>query len=244
VLLTEGVGKIERASAFRPYTELSYLARPVAVTVDGQPIRSRHGLTFAPRAELGAAAPELDRLVVAGADAARRAAADRLPLPERLTPVHLHDRPGFAFDGALRDIARTYDVTTARWVAKTLQYPTTDPELSGPAWPWALTLKVIPPVAVSAPGRSNLRSASRAWSASISTNAPMSAAPASGTLTKNTASQPRERVSTPPSKTPTTRPAAPQPPQTPRARLRSRPSANVMLISARVPGKTKAPPRP
>ena len=107
VLLTDGVGETELASAFRPYTELSYLARPVAVTTDGQPIRSRHGLTFAPAPTLASAAPELDRLVVPGADAARRAAADGLSLPERLSPVYLHQQPGFAFDGALGDIART-----------------------------------------------------------------------------------------------------------------------------------------
>jgi putative intracellular protease/amidase len=143
VLLTDGVGETELASAFRPYTELSYLARPVAVTTDGQPIRSRHGLTFAPRAELATAAPRLDRLVVPGADAARHAAADGLSLPERLTPVYLHPQPSFAFDGALGDIAHTDDVATARWVAKTLQYPTTNPQLSGPAWPWTLTLRPI-----------------------------------------------------------------------------------------------------
>jgi putative intracellular protease/amidase len=143
VLLTDGVGEIELASAFRPYTELSYLARPVAVTADGRPVRSRHGLTFAPRADLTTAAPGLDRLVVPGADAARRAATDGRSLPERLTPVYLHRQPGFAFDGALRDIARTRDVATARWVAKTLQYPTTNPRLSGPAWPWALTLRPL-----------------------------------------------------------------------------------------------------
>ena len=143
VLLTGGVGETELASAFRPYTEFSYLARPAAVTADGRPIRSRHGLTFVPRADLAGAAPELDRLLVPGADAARRAAADGLSLPERLRPVYLHQQPGFAFDGALGDIARTRDVATARWVAKTLQYPTTDPPLAGPAWPWTLTLRPI-----------------------------------------------------------------------------------------------------
>lgn len=143
VLLTDGVGETELASAFRPYTELSYLAHPLAVTTDGQPIRSRHGLTFAPRADLATAGPELDRLVVPGAEAARRGAADGLSLPGRLTPFYLHDRPGFAFDAALADIARTRDVATARWVAKTLQDPTTDPPLTGPAWPWALTLRPI-----------------------------------------------------------------------------------------------------
>ena len=131
------------ASAFRPYTELSYLARPLAVTTDGQPIRSRHGLTFAPRAELASAAPKLDRLLVPGADAARHAAADGLSVPQRLPVLYLHQQPGFAFDAALADIARTRDVATARWVAKTLQHPTTELRLSGPAWPWALTLRPI-----------------------------------------------------------------------------------------------------
>src|ERR671914_1331267 len=95
VLLTDGVGEIELASAFRPYTELSYLATLVAVTADGQPVRSRHGLVFAPRAELAAAAPGLERLVVPGVDAARGAVADRLALPEGLAPVYLHSPPGF-----------------------------------------------------------------------------------------------------------------------------------------------------
>jgi hypothetical protein len=143
VLLTDGVGETELAAAFRPYTELSYLARPLAVTADGRPIRSRHGLTFAPRAALTPAVAGLDRLVIPGADAARGAAADRLSLPQRLPVVYLHQQPGFAFDAALRDIARTQDVATARWVAKTLEYQMTDPPLSGPAWPWALTLRPI-----------------------------------------------------------------------------------------------------
>jgi putative intracellular protease/amidase len=141
VLVTDGVGEIELASVFRPYTELSYLARPLAVSVDGRAIRSRHGLTFVPRASLTAAAPRLDRLVVPGADAARQVVTAGLPLPERLAPVYLHDRPGFAFDAALHDIARTRDVATARWVAKTLEYPTTNLRLSGPPWPWGLTLR-------------------------------------------------------------------------------------------------------
>jgi hypothetical protein len=66
-----------------------------------------------------------------------------LSLPEGLTPVYLHARPGFAFDAALGDIAGTRDVATARWVAKTLQYPATHPRLAGPAWPWTLTLRPI-----------------------------------------------------------------------------------------------------
>jgi putative intracellular protease/amidase len=79
VLVTDGPGEIELAAAFRPY-ELSYLAQPVALTVDGQPIRSRHGLTFVPRADLPSAAPGLDRLVVPGSEAAARSIADGLRL--------------------------------------------------------------------------------------------------------------------------------------------------------------------
>jgi putative intracellular protease/amidase len=149
VLLTDGVTETELASAFRPYTELSYLARTLAVTPGGRPVRSRHGLTFIPRADLATAAPTLDRLVVPGTDAARRGVADGLALPGRLAPVYLHRQPGFAFDPALGDIARTRDVATARWVAKTLQYPT-DPQLTGPAWPWTLTLRPILLVAAAA----------------------------------------------------------------------------------------------
>ena len=37
MLLTDGVGETELASAFRPYTTFSYVARPLAVTVDGAP---------------------------------------------------------------------------------------------------------------------------------------------------------------------------------------------------------------
>jgi hypothetical protein len=103
---------------------------------------SGHGLT-APRADLASAASGLDRLVVPGTDAVQRAAADGLSLPERLPQIYLHTEPGFAFDAALRDIARTWDVATAQWEAKTLQYPNTNPQLSGPSWPWALTVRPI-----------------------------------------------------------------------------------------------------
>jgi hypothetical protein len=92
----------------------------------------------------GAAAP-IPRLRPAPADTVGllSAAADGPATPERLSPVYLHTAPGFGFDAALRDIARTWDVSTARWVAKTLQYPNTNPQLSGPAWPWDLTLRPI-----------------------------------------------------------------------------------------------------
>ena len=60
-----------------------------------------------------------------------------------MAPEYLHTEPGFAFEGALRDIAGTHDVTTARWVAKTLEYPTAGLTLAGPGWPWELALRAV-----------------------------------------------------------------------------------------------------
>ncbi|MGW4956357.1 DJ-1/PfpI family protein [Nonomuraea sp. NPDC004186] len=132
VQLTEGVGELELASAFVSYTEESMVGRTVAVG-DGV-IHSKHGLTFVPRSTVAAAG--LDRLLVPGLDAAsRRAAATTGPRPE-----YLHVNPEFAFDPVLRDLARTYDVRTARFTAKTLEYPVLDVKLTGSAWPWSATL--------------------------------------------------------------------------------------------------------
>ncbi|MGW4498316.1 DJ-1/PfpI family protein [Micromonospora sp. NPDC004336] len=136
VLLTDGVGEIELAVAFRPYTELSYLARLRAFSLDGRAVRSRHGLTFLPRSAWRPADPGFDRVLVpAGASTA---------LGDTTVPVRaLHESGEFPFDGALRDIADTYDVATARWVAKSLQYPVPDRELPGPRWPWLLTVSPL-----------------------------------------------------------------------------------------------------
>ncbi|QQQ80243.1 DJ-1/PfpI family protein [Saccharothrix sp. 6-C] len=136
VLLTDGVGEIELASAFDAYGQ-SLAVRTVAVAPGVEPVRSRHGLTFAPRAD-PVAAGGLDRLVVPGAGAARRRAADRYAEAD---PVYLHREGGFPFDGVLRDLARTTDVATATWTARVLEYPTDHLSLSGSAWPWTRTLR-------------------------------------------------------------------------------------------------------
>ncbi len=58
--------------------------------------------------------------------------------------VYLHDADGFPFDGALVDIARTYDAATARWVAKSLQYPKVPLDsTSYRVWPWSLTFRPL-----------------------------------------------------------------------------------------------------
>ena len=143
VVLTEGVGEIELASIFRPYTELSYVARPHTITLDGSPIRSRHGLTFVPRSTLGPVADRLDRLIVPGADAAQQAdpAVASAAEDAGLDATYMHSEGTFPFDPVLQDIAETKDVATATWVAKTLEYPV-QAELSGSAWPWMSTAKL------------------------------------------------------------------------------------------------------
>lgn len=136
VLLTPGVGEVELASVFRTYTQFAYAARLTPLTADGAPVRSRHGLTFLPRAGLGDATG-LDRLLVPGHDAAVR--HDAAPAAAR--PVYVHRRDTFAFDGTLRDLASTTDVPTARWVAKTMEYRTDG--LDGPAFPWLPALAAV-----------------------------------------------------------------------------------------------------
>ncbi len=143
VLLTDGVGEIELAAAFRPTTELSFLATPLAASVHGQPVRSRLGLTFLPRFDWPTAVAAADRVVVPGVDAARDQVAAGLPRPSGTSVVYLNRSGEFAFDGALRDIAAGYDVATAEWVGKTLQYPTEALGLTGPRWPWELTARPL-----------------------------------------------------------------------------------------------------
>ncbi|MEO3789461.1 DJ-1/PfpI family protein [Nonomuraea sp. B10E15] len=133
-----GIGELELASAFISYTEHAMVGRTVALG-DG-PFRSRHGLTFVPRSTVAAAADGLDRLLVPGLDAARAKAVDGVA---GLRPEYLHTEEEFAFDPVLRDIARTYDVQTARWTAKTLEYPVAGVGLSGSAWPWPATIVLL-----------------------------------------------------------------------------------------------------
>lgn len=138
VLLTDGVGELEVSSAFAPYGEVKS-ARTLALTPDGDGVRSRHGLAFVPRADLDGAADRVDRVVVPGRDAAARPTADVAGVPA----AFLHTRHGFAFDPALRDMAASMDVPTARWTGKILEYPATGAGLDGPAWPWAPVLRVL-----------------------------------------------------------------------------------------------------
>ncbi|WP_232716904.1 DJ-1/PfpI family protein [Gordonia metallireducens] len=139
VLVTDGVGEIELASTYRPYTELSWLATMTTTTVDGQPVVSQHGVTVVPETAADEAG-QVDRLLVPGGEAARTRIAEAAPSgPD---PTYLHSGDRFAFDPVIDDIAVHYDRATATWVAKSLQYPVDDPG-SGrdgvSSWPWAQT---------------------------------------------------------------------------------------------------------
>lgn len=143
VMLTDGVGEIELASVFDTYNGQSYASRTVAVAASDDVVSSRHGLQFVPTSDLHGVGDDLDRLIVPGADAARRQDPDLAAhaIGEHdLTPEYLHAEPGFPFEPALRDLARSFDLPTAKWAAKLLEYPVDDLHLSGPAWPWPLTL--------------------------------------------------------------------------------------------------------
>ncbi|WP_336210714.1 DJ-1/PfpI family protein [Nonomuraea sp. LPB2021202275-12-8] len=143
VQLTDGIGEVELASAFVSYTEHAMVGDTVALG-DG-PIRSRHGLTFVPRSTVTAAAGDLERLLVPGLDAARRQVmgAAQTTITGGLQPEYLHPDEEFAFNPVIRDIARTYDLQTARWTAKTLEFPLADVKLTGSDWPWEAVLTLI-----------------------------------------------------------------------------------------------------
>jgi putative intracellular protease/amidase len=139
VMLTEGVGEIELSSVFDTYNGQSFAARTVAVAAGDDAVSSRHGLTFVPTSDLDGVGGDLDRLMVPGASATRGQGRD-LAVDHAVVPEYLHARPGFPYDAALRDLARTFDVPTARWAAKALEYPVDDLDLTGPARPWPLVL--------------------------------------------------------------------------------------------------------
>jgi putative intracellular protease/amidase len=144
VALTPGVGELELASVFETYGGHALGTRTVALSADSGPVVSRHGLVFVPRAGVGAVA--VDRLLVPGIDAAAR----RAPMPGDVAPEYLHTRPGFAFDAVLTDLARHLDVATARWSAKTMEYPADRLVPAGPSWPWAPLLHLVALVAAGA----------------------------------------------------------------------------------------------
>jgi transcriptional regulator GlxA family with amidase domain len=146
VLLTDGVGEIELASVFDAHGQ-SLADRTLALSTDGKPVRSEHGLTFVPRGTLSEEASQLDRLLVPGTSV-----HDVPQVPDSPQPVYVHSQPGFAYDAAIADLARTTDVATARWTARVLELPTEGLVLQGAAWPWRPTALLILLVALGTAG--------------------------------------------------------------------------------------------
>jgi putative intracellular protease/amidase len=145
VLLTDGVGELELASAFDPYGGHSFAATTLALGTDDGAIVSEHGLEFVPRAGLRDAGDDVDRLIVPGAGAAQRrdpaiAAEARTA---GLTPDYVHATAGFPFDATLADLARTADAPTARYTSRILEYGEGDLELDGPGVPVDLLLRPV-----------------------------------------------------------------------------------------------------
>ena len=81
VALTPGVGELELSSVFETYGGQTLATRTVALTADGGPVVSRHGLVFVPRGAVGSSVA-VDRLLVPGTDAAAR----RVPMPGGVAP--------------------------------------------------------------------------------------------------------------------------------------------------------------
>ena len=97
---------------------------------------------------------------------------------------------------------------------------------------------------VTAPGRSNVLAPSSARLSTSVRGASAAAANPIGTLTNSTQRQLRPLVRIPPRSTPAAPPAPATAPQTPSARLRSAPSAKVVVIIDSAAGETIAAPRP
>jgi putative intracellular protease/amidase len=144
VVLDDGIGEIELAAVFIAYSDVSYIARTHTLgRASAAPIRSRHGLAFVPRGSASDPA-DFDRVLIPAAAATRAPDATfdaRVRAASGVTPEYLQAAPGFAFEAVLRDMARTVDVPTAQWRAKTLEYPVGGVDLTGPGWPWLPTVR-------------------------------------------------------------------------------------------------------
>ena len=88
VALTPGVGELELSSVFETYGGQTLATRTVALTADGGPVVSRHGLVFVPRGAVGSVA--VDRLLVPGD---RRGRPAWVAMPGGVAPEYPHDGP-------------------------------------------------------------------------------------------------------------------------------------------------------
>jgi hypothetical protein len=154
VVLIDGASEIELASAFDVYPASAFNARAIALAPGGarSPIRSKHGLTFIPRSDLGGA-PPIDRVLVPGRDAPAAIAPEVSAWARErglaLAFVHAGASAGgpagFPFDATLLHLARHENAPAARFTARLLEYPTAHLDLAGGGWPFA---HLVRPLAV------------------------------------------------------------------------------------------------
>jgi hypothetical protein len=139
--LIEGVGELEVAAPFEVYAS-SFAARTVPIAAEAT-VTTRHGLRLV-ATPANAGALRIDRLMVPGVGRIEEVdsqllgwAADR-GLKVELTNAG-QAAGAFSFDAMLSDLAGHSDQTTAHITAKSIEYPTEQLELAGPAWPWRPT---------------------------------------------------------------------------------------------------------
>ncbi|MCC7372467.1 MAG: DJ-1/PfpI family protein [Chloroflexi bacterium] len=134
LLFYDGVRELEIASVIDAYPR-TMAAAIRTLAAERTIVRSQHGLDLVPRADLSTA-PALDRLLVPGsgpvgddAAAVQAWAAQQNGLAVEM----IHAAGGYPYDATLRDIARAHGAGVAAAVANTLEYPTRDLVLDGPA---------------------------------------------------------------------------------------------------------------
>jgi putative intracellular protease/amidase len=118
VRLADGADEIALASVFDTYSGQSFAAEMLSTGPGRQPIISRHGLEFVPRAD--AATADVDRVITPGGGGST-----------------------FPFDATLADLARTADAPTARWAAKLLEYHPAELTLAGSRVSWTLLARPV-----------------------------------------------------------------------------------------------------
>lgn len=140
--LVDGMDEIDVAAPFEVYAN-SFAADTVPIGTE-RIISTRHGLRLLVQ-PANSNAPRVDRLIVSGvrhtseidprlADwAAGRGLTVELPNREDVAGE-------FSFDTMLRDLSNHADRITARVTAKSIEYPTDQLSLAGPAWPWRPTM--------------------------------------------------------------------------------------------------------
>jgi len=146
--LVDGAGELDVAAAFEAYAGTSFTARTVPIA-SAPVVTTRHGLRLL-ATPADDAAPQLDRIVVPGAERPDPALA-RWATGRHLEVVlpHAARRPGeFSFDPVLRDLAVRTDRATARTTAKFTEYPADHLRLTGATWPWRATLLCAATIAV------------------------------------------------------------------------------------------------